>query len=247
MKRLYAAVARKKTQQQQEQLRGWEKTDPARALLEYAALGNLEKIDALLAAGVDPNAEVQIDITVDTIMETPLCAAAGAGKLRAVQRLLAAGALVDKPADDNYTPLMKATVSGWPLVVEFLAGAGADLQVREDIFGHTPLHKASRLGRAVTAERLLALGADRAARDNAARRAEEMICEQYGGSAAEKEEMRSAIQKAFDDDSARKAAAERAVQTAAQNRARDLAQAAELQRDMAVPRAPDVRRRGAKP
>jgi len=247
MKRLFSAVARKQAREQQKLLEGWEKTNPPRALLEYAAQDNLEKIDALLAAGVDPNAEVQIDITVDTIMETPLSAAASAGKLRAAQRLIAAGARVDKPVDDNYTPLMKAAVEGWPLMVEYLASQGADIHVREDIFGHTPLHKAARLGRAVAVETLLALGADRLRQDHAGRIAEDTICQQYGGSAADKDELGRAIRKAFDDDTARKAEAAARIEAAHAARAREMAEAAELQRDMQVRSVATIRPRGPKP
>lgn len=243
MKRLFKALSRKDRHAQAALLAEWEDNDPPRALLEYAALGNVKKLDDLLAKGIDPNAEVMVDVTVDTVMETPLCAAASAGKLESVKRLLAAGAQVDKPAEDNYTPLMCAAVEGRAAVAEYLIAQGADIHVRENIFGHTPLHKAARLGRPVTVERLLAAGASREQGDFLGHIAENTICQQCGGNEEKKEELRRAIQAAFDADTH----ARDSVAADAARHAQDMARAAELQRDMPLPPAPVFRKRGPQP
>lgn len=243
MKRLFKALSRKDRRNQSALLAGWETTDPARALLEYAALGWVKKVDALLAAGVDPNAEVMVDVTVDTVMETPLCAAASAGNVDAVKRLIAGGALVDKPSEDNYTPLISAAVGGWPLVLECLIQNGADIHARENIFGHTALHKAARLARRDAVETLLAAGASREQGDFLGHVAENTICQQYGGNEEEKQTLRTAIQAVFDANTA----AKNAVVAEAARHAQDMAQAAELQRDMPLPPAPVFRKRGPQP
>lgn len=226
---------------------GWEKTDPPRALLEYAAAGDLGKVEELLAAGVDPNAGVMMDLTVETVMETPLCAAASGGHVAVARALVAAGAQIDKTSDDGFTPLLNAATNGWPLMAQYLLEQGADIDAREDIFNHTPLHKAARLGRAVTVETLIAAGADQSLCDSSGKTAEEMICDQYGGSAKEKAELTAAIQKAFASDRAMRAARLAEKEAAEKAYARELAQAGELQRDLPLKSAPQIRARGRKP
>jgi len=225
----------------------WEKIDPPRALVEYAAAGDLGKVEELLAAGVDPNAEVMMDLTVETVMETPLCAAASRGHVAVAQRLIAAGAQVDKPSEDGFTPLLDAATNGWPLMVQYLHAQGANINARENIFNHTPLHKAARLGRAVTVETLIALGADQSLRDSSGKTAEETICDQSGLATAEKAELAAAIQKAFADDRAARAARIAEKEAAEKAYAQELAQAGELQRDLPLGRGPKIHRRSRKP
>lgn len=246
MKRFFKAALRRDKDAAQMRA-AWEKTNPPRALVEYIAVGDLAKVDALLTAGVDPNVEVMIDITVDTVMETPLCAAALAGHVDIARRLVAAGALVDKPAEDGFTPMLNAATSGWPLMVQYLHAAGANLNAREDLFNHTPLHKAARLGRADTVAALLALGADQTLRDNGGKTAEETICDQCGKAPAEKADIKAMIQQVFAADRAQRAATEKAERDAAAAYARALEEAGELQRDLPLARPAQVRPRRRKP
>ncbi|MDP2205325.1 MAG: ankyrin repeat domain-containing protein [Alphaproteobacteria bacterium] len=246
MKRFFKAALRRDKKAAQMRA-AWEKTNPPRALVEYSAAGDLAKVDALLVAGVDPNAEVMIDITVDTVMETPLCAAASAGHVDIARRLIAAGAQVDKPSDDGFTPLLNAATNGWPDMVKCLHEAGANLNAREDIFNHTPLHKATRLARMETVKTLMALGADQTLRDAEGKTAEETICDQCGKGAPEKAEIKIEIQKIFADDRAARAAAEKTHQDAAAAYVRALDQAGELQRDLPLVRPAQVRPRRRKP
>ncbi|MFN7113986.1 MAG: ankyrin repeat domain-containing protein [Alphaproteobacteria bacterium] len=246
MKRFFKAALRRDKDAAQVRA-AWEKTNPPRALLEYASCGDLAKVDALLAAGVDPNAEVMMDITIDTVMETPLCAAASAGHVDIARQLVAAGALVDKPSDDGFTPMLNAATNGWPEMVKYLHEAGANLNAREDIFSHTPLHKAARLARTETVKTLMALGADQTLRDRGGKIAEDTICDQCGSGAAEKAEIKAVIQKIFADDRAAQAAAEKSARDAAAAYARALDQAAELQRDLPLAQPAQVRPRRRKP
>lgn len=246
MKRFFKAALRR-DKNAALQRAAWEKTDPPRALVEYAACGDLAKVDELLLAGVDPNAEVMIDITVDTVMETPLCAAASAGHVAIAHRLIAAGARVDKAADDDFTPLLNAATSGWPEMVTCLHAAGADLNAREDIFSHTPLHKAARLGRSEAVAALIAAGADQTLRDRSGKTAEETICDQSGERDDRKARLTAQIKDIFVQDRARRAAAEKAQRDAADDYARAMAQSAELQADLPVAQPPKIRTRGRKP
>ena len=225
----------------------WETSDPPRALLEYAAAGDLGKVQALLQAGVDPNAEVMVDVSVDTVMDTPLLAAAGAGHVAVADALIAAGALVDKRDDDDYTPLIRAAADGKPGMIVFLHGKGADIDARENIFSHTALHKATRLARPETAETLIALGADQTLCDSSGRTAEQTICDQFGGNVDDKKALTDTIQRVFDADHARKAAIEAERTAAAEKYAHEIATAAVLQNDLTLRAAPqDIRRRPPK-
>lgn len=247
MRRVFNALQRKEARDKA-RLAGWEKTDPPRALVEYARCGDAEKVSSLLAKGVDPDAEVMIDITVDTVMETPLCAAASAGSISAARLLLDAGAQIDKRDDDGYTPLLRAAVEGAAEMVSFLLEKGADINARENIFDHTPLHKAARLGRKAASAALIAAGADQSLRDSSGKTAEETICDQCGYRPDDKARLRAEIKDIFAQDRARRAAAEKARQDAAAARALAISRAGTLQRDMPLPQTPkNIRKRGKNP
>lgn len=246
MKRLFNAAARRDPGIVQKRIE-WETSDPPRALLEYAAAGDLGKVQCLLAAGVDPNAEVMVDMSVDTVMDTPLLAAAGGGHVAVAAALLQAGAQVDKHDDDDYTPLIRAAVENKPEMLVFLHTQGAQINARENIFGHTALQKAARLGRSDAVKVLVGLGADQSLQDSSGKTAEQMICDQYGGNAQQKKDLSASIQKIFEEDRTRKHAQEAARRAAAEKYARDLANAAVLEKDLTVPRSPqDIRRRAPK-
>ena len=129
--------------------------------LHFAARnGEPAVVQALLAAGADPNARTKDKLTslhaAARYNENPLV----------VEALLAAGA--DPNARDKYknTPLhFFAAGNGEPAVVQALLAAGADPNAR-DKYKNTPLHDAARYNEnPLVIEALLAAGADPMARD----------------------------------------------------------------------------------
>jgi ankyrin repeat protein len=112
-----------------------------RTPLHYAALENdLEKIDALLDAGADPNA-------ADWQGFTPLHFAAQQWSVQAAKILLDRGAAVDPINTYGNTPLFTAVFNskGRGALIELLRGRGADpLRVNEA--GQTPSGLARLIG-----------------------------------------------------------------------------------------------------
>jgi ankyrin repeat protein len=129
-------------------------------------------IDILLAAGANPNAQLKLfppyrslrmDRGADSILEigtTPLLRAARGADLDAIERLVAAGALLDLPQRDGITPLMAAVGAGASptdtrgkfrtelealAAAEALLAAGARIDAR-DSRGRTALHHAAAIG-----------------------------------------------------------------------------------------------------
>lgn len=239
MKLPFTSAARSKPDEAQQRI-DWETSDPPRALLEYAGIGDVQKVQDLLASGVDPNAEVMINLTVDTVMYTPLLVAAGGGHVAVADMLIAAGAHVDKHDEDDYTPLIRAAADGKADMVAFLRSKGADINAREDIFNHTALHKAVRLGHPETVEKLIALGTDMTLMDKGGQTAEETICDQFGGSPDDRAGKTATIQRIFDTEHNRI----EALQTAEmQKRAEAFANAAVLQNDLTLQAPPQTIRR----
>ena len=76
---------------------------------------------------------------------TPLMDAVGAGQLRAIHILLAAGANVNARANDGRTPLIEAAVRGRPKSARLLIAAHADLNYEQRGWG-TALEAAERNG-----------------------------------------------------------------------------------------------------
>jgi ankyrin repeat protein len=132
----------------------------------------LAMIDILLAAGANPNAQLKLfppyrslrmDRGADAILEigtTPLLRAARGADVPAIERLVAAGALVDLPQREGYTPLMVAVGAGASSVdtrgkfrtaLEALETAAALLEAgaaldQTDARGRTALHYAAAAG-----------------------------------------------------------------------------------------------------
>ncbi len=152
---------------------------------------SLAMIEILLAAGANPNAQLKLfppyrslrmDRGADGILDigaTPLLRAARAVDLEAIERLVAAGALVDLPQRDGITPLMAAVGAGAGSVdtrgkfrteldavatAEALLDAGAAIDVR-DARGRTAVHHAAAIGYTDVVALLAASGADLEAQD----------------------------------------------------------------------------------
>ncbi|GAB3379516.1 ankyrin repeat domain-containing protein [Spongiibacter taiwanensis] len=122
------------------------------ALVTASIEGNNSQVDALLAAGYDPN-------VLSEGGATPLYSAARANHIEVMKSLLAAGAKVDK-GYGLWSPLNGALRTDATLdVVKILIDAGADLNTR-NADGWTPLAMAARYRSAAHVELLLDAGAD---------------------------------------------------------------------------------------
>ena len=155
------------------------------ALQEASGAGYSEIVERLLAAEADVNAPAT-ELYMPTALEveteaghskmkrslaagtgakpggrTALQAAAEAGHLEIVKRLLAAGADVNMPAakPGGRTALQAAAKAGHYEVVERLLAAGADVNMPATVFGETALQGASRAGHSEIVKSLLAAGA----------------------------------------------------------------------------------------
>jgi ankyrin repeat protein len=151
----------------------------------------LRMIDILLAAGANPNAQLKLfppyrslraDRGADSILDigtTPLLRAARAADIPAIERLIAAGALVDLPQREGLTPLMAAVGANASSIdtrgkfrtalealetADALLEAGAAIDAR-DARGRTALHYAAGAGYTDAALLLVERGADPTAAD----------------------------------------------------------------------------------
>lgn len=181
-----------------------EQTDPERALVRYAELGDAAGVWRMLAAKVDVNTVVMFNNGIETVEDTALHAAAGAGHITVVDILINAGAKVDAVVNDNETPLIQAAMNGWSKTAQALVNAGADINHVESYEGYTALHYAARLGREGTLKVLLAADADTTIKSKQGETAEEMICAQIGMGHQEYQELYDKIQGAFMLDRARR-------------------------------------------
>lgn len=106
-----------------------------------ARLGVTPVIEALLAAGANPNAENEPQVLFDTPVgggKSPLHIAASRGHGDAVAALLAGGANTDSRDRYKATPLHRAAEEGYVVAASILLAGGADPNARDDD-EHTPL------------------------------------------------------------------------------------------------------------
>lgn len=151
----------------------------------------LAMIDLLLAAGANPNAQLKLfppyrslrmDRGADAMLDigtTPLLRAARGADVAAIERLVAAGALLDLPQREGLTPLMAAvganassidTRGKFRTELEALETAAALLDAgaaldKTDSRGRTALHYAAAAGYTDVALLLAERGADLTAAD----------------------------------------------------------------------------------
>ena len=105
------------------------------ALMVAAREGNIERVNALLAAGADVN-------RANNNGGTPLMYAVLGGRVEIVELFLAKGARVDAFAKNRWTPLMVSATKGFGDIAAALLKAGADANFR-DVYRWTPLMRAS--------------------------------------------------------------------------------------------------------
>jgi hypothetical protein len=132
-----------------------EEKQPAPAFGEFLQAlwqEDLARVEKMLQAGIDPNAQTSIG-------NRPLLIAAKKGNPQMMQALIAHGAKVDAPDRNGLTPLMAAASMGLDQNVRVLISAGAKVNARDEK-GSTPLIWAAISGHPQVVEILLAHGAD---------------------------------------------------------------------------------------
>ncbi len=129
---------------------------PAQQELSAALMaGSVERVQAALAAGADPDAR-------DASGWTPLMLAVAQRHMQIMEILLAAGADIDAVDEGGRTALIEAAFGGSPEVVRLLLTAGADPDVR-DAFGRTARSLAVSQGHQAVVSLIDGLMAQRAA------------------------------------------------------------------------------------
>lgn len=139
-------------------------------LFEAAALGRVERVEAVLVATPGAvSAEAADGFTA-------LHLAAFFGQLEAAAVLLGHGAGADVPAgnDSRVRPLHSAAAGGHAAILALLLERGADPDARQH-GGYVPLHSAAGRGDAVTARLLIEHGADRTIRADDGRRPVDLV------------------------------------------------------------------------
>lgn len=148
----------------------------SQTLQAAAQAGELEQVEALLAAGSEVNG-------VDAEGYTALHLAAHQGHLEVVHALLAANADANATDAQGWTPIFKAAYNaerdcGWAQVAQALVDAGANVNHRI-FYGLTPLMLAAGGGEAAVCEVLLNAGAEVKAANDGGRTALAMAKERF--------------------------------------------------------------------
>ncbi|XP_063595435.1 serine/threonine-protein phosphatase 6 regulatory ankyrin repeat subunit A-like isoform X2 [Penaeus indicus] len=128
--------------------------DPGGSLLTLAArLGHAIAVSLLLEAGTHVDHRGRGS-------RTPLYCAAYMGHADIVEKLVAAGALLEaKEADFACTPLHVAAQEGHPTCIQMLVNAGADMYAR-NIWASIPLHRAAMNNKPEAIMKLIECGCD---------------------------------------------------------------------------------------
>jgi len=122
-------------------------------LCEAAAEGDMQRVNALLAAGTNVNSKGLI------LGYTALHMAAWNGREAVVKLLIGKGADIDARGFSGPTPLYEAAMHDHKNLVELLIGKGADVNARNER-QVTPLHMAALNGKRDLAKLLIRRGAD---------------------------------------------------------------------------------------
>jgi ankyrin repeat protein len=130
-----------------------------------AWLSRASSVEALLAAGADPNARDQLGQTPLHHASTPQPTASPENAARAIHLLAASGADADAHAANGDTPLHLAALAGSVLATRTLLNEGAHVDV-PGLGGRTALHVAAQFARPEVAEMLLKAGAAPNRRDD---------------------------------------------------------------------------------
>ena len=109
-------------------------------LIEACMAGNLEAVHKLLAQGAKPNSLPKSKPYFGA--HSPLTAAVQGGNLSVVQRLVAAGADIQRETDSSMTPLFVAVREHNLEIVQYLLSLGANPNVYDHLGNDTPLHSA---------------------------------------------------------------------------------------------------------
>jgi ankyrin repeat protein len=130
------------------------KADLNRRLIDAVVLGDIAKVDNLLARGADVNAREEVSPG-----RTALIIAAGEDDGEIAAALLKQGADVNAMSGDGSSALMYAAMEGNADIVKMLLAQGAEVNASDNL-GQTALIKASADGHETIVEILAAGGAD---------------------------------------------------------------------------------------
>ena len=127
-------------------------------LVQAAAAGNIENMQALIVQGADVN-------QADTKQKKALLEAAARNKQDAVKFLLSQGANIDDVDNKGHTALFKAALGGHDIMLQILLDRGANIE-HQDNMGRTALFIAALAARAGSVQTLLDRGAKVNHKDN---------------------------------------------------------------------------------
>jgi ankyrin repeat protein len=127
-------------------------SEPPISLHEAAALGDLERIEALLSNGADINCR-------ERAVWSPLHRAVMSGHVQAIALLLAKGADIEAANSFGSTALHYVARQGHKKIADLLIAKDADVNAK-NMSGDTPLHLAARAGHKDIVELLVAKDAD---------------------------------------------------------------------------------------
>ncbi len=122
-------------------------------LMKYAEEGCAGGVLIALKAGANVNHK-------DSVLDTSLHYAAGAGRLSVVQALVSAGAELNPRNSDLWSPLHWAAARGRLSVVQSLVITGAELNPKDSYCLNTPLHWAAYRRHLSVVQGLVCAGAE---------------------------------------------------------------------------------------